>query len=158
VSVDSELEQVDAFFALEELVLESDTDVGGALGEESRAPPIVLLVRQQDVQVVVRLRPGHVQGAPLCLNHQNNQDQVTGHVDDRKCHHDCILEVVANKHEESDNLENEVKAPKELVGVPLLRETPLVLIDHEEAAEEPGGALESVKNDEIVVIAPIYPG
>lgn len=156
VDADSELEQVDAFPALDHLVVEFHPKEG-PVTVNCAASARNLTRKEKHVQVVLGFRAEVNHRATFSLHHQDDQDQVADHVEYSKRHHGGISPVGADQNQERYDLDDEVEAPEELIGVPLFRQTPLVLKNHEEAAKEPGTPLDCVEDHEVVVLANVDP-
>ena len=129
-----ELEQIDSFLTLNGFIRELCTNERPSIIEKVCPASILLITRKKNIQVVIDLRSGHLESATLCPDHEDDKDQVPSHVYYRQRHHDSIFKIVLYEDQESDDLNDEVKAPKELVCIPLFREAPLIFIDHEETA------------------------
>ena len=80
---DSELEQVYSFSPLDDLVVELGTDEGPVdVGRVLPTSIRLLIAKQEVVQVVICFRPTILERSPLCLHHENDQNQIAEHVHD----------------------------------------------------------------------------
>ena len=152
-----EFEKVDTLLALDNFVLKLGFDEGTIKVFRAAASMHLIVRHQKHIEVVWDLGTAILKSASFSLDHEDDKDKVARHINDTQCHHSRVLGVVWDQHKERDHLDNEVRAPEQLVRIPLLRQASLVLIDHQVATEAPCESLDGVKDHEIVIVTSIDP-
>ena len=118
--IDSELKEVHSFPALNDFVVELDL-YKRSVNITAISSALWTLRTEQDIIKVVggSFRTAIFERSPLSFDHEDDEYQVTTHVDDRNSHHSGIFGVVFDEDQEGDHFNKEVQAPEKLVGIPL---------------------------------------
>jgi len=115
VNFSPKLDHVLVVFKLD-LGLESDFELQAVAGRSHRRPDCSCLVCEKIL--VLQIHASAVHSALLGVEHQNDEGEVSEHVESRGCHHECRVEHVFLQNNHSDELRSKVERPEKLARVP----------------------------------------